>query len=299
MPGLPSWGAIVRVGPLEPLACDQPAILADAVLEQIRPARAGCLAELMQEAGRCVAPARRRDQPFRAVTDGLEHGVAAAQVALGRLTCDRSCDDPGRCSKRLGLGGAPVALVFGVLESDEAPPAALDEDRHGQNRERACECERFTLVLRQVADVAADDVAAAEHLDPAREVGGSVDVCEPGVVDRRIAPAGIPARDPASVRRRLFRSDVLEDVRARDARGLAEDAHQLDDSFVEASLNEKALGGAADGLEDRVAAAQVVLGEESLFACPSAGEDNRELAGDVDQAQTRLRFAPLARTRRC
>ena len=47
-----------RVGPLEPLACDQQTILAKTVFEQIRTARAGRLSELLQEAGRRVAPVR-------------------------------------------------------------------------------------------------------------------------------------------------------------------------------------------------------------------------------------------------
>ena len=92
--------------------------------------------------------------------------------------------------------------------------------------------------------------------------------------------------------------DVLEDVRARDTRGLAEDAHQLDDSLVEASLDEEALGGAADGLEDRVAAAQVVLGEGSLLTCPSAGEDDRKLGGDVHQHRHVVSF-PTCEDSRC
>ena len=145
--------------------------------------------------------------------------------------------------------------MFGVFEADEAPPAALDEDRHRKYGDRAGQFERFALIVGQVTDVAADDVAAAQNLGPAREVRSGLDVRETWVVNGRVGPARCPAGEPASVRGRAVALDVLEDIRARDAGCLAEDAHQLDDPFVEAWLYEEALGGPADGLKDRVPAA--------------------------------------------
>ena len=272
-----------RRGPLEPLACDPPAVCANAVLEQIGAACSGSLAELLQEAGRRIAPARCRDQPLGAVRDRFEHGVPAMQCAFRSLAFDRGSHDSGSRSERIGFGAAPVALGLGVLEADESPPAFVDEDRHGEDRERACEGERLTLLVGHVADVPADDLAAAEHLGPAREMGRRLEVCEPRVVDGRIASARFPAGEPACVRRGEVGADVFEDMCARDACGLAENAHQLDDSFIEASLEEKALGRSAHCLEDRVAAAQVALGKESLLACAGARQDDRELAGDVDE----------------
>ena len=106
-----------------------PAVLADAVLEQIGAARAGRLAELLQEAGRRVAPARGGDELAGAVADGLEDRIAAAQVALGALSADRGGDEAGGGAEGVGLGRAPVALAFAVLEADEPPPDAVDEDR--------------------------------------------------------------------------------------------------------------------------------------------------------------------------
>ena len=214
--------------------------------------------------------------------DGFEHGVAAMQCAFRSVAFDRGSHDPGSRSERVGFGAAPVALVLRVLEADESPPAFVDEDRHGEDRERAREGERLTLLVGQVADVAADDLAAAEYLRPAREVGGWMEVRQPRIVDGRVVSAGFPAGESARVRRRVLRADVLEDVGARDARCLAQNMHQLDDSFIEASLDEKALGGSAHGLEDRVAAAQVALGQESLLARARRREDDRQLAGDVD-----------------
>ena len=85
------------------------------------------------------------------------------------------------------------------------------------------------------------------------------------------------------MRRREARVDVLEDVCARDARRLAENTHQLDDSFIDASLDEEVLGRSAHGLQNRVAAAQVALGKESLLARAGARQDDCELTGDVDE----------------
>ena len=72
-------------------------------------------------------------------------------------------------------------------------------------------------------------------------------------------------------------------MRAGGGDRLSEHAHQIDHRVVEDGLFQEALGGQADRLEDRVAVAQVALGAGSLVASLGVCEDDRELAGDVDE----------------
>ena len=181
------------------------------------------------------------------MADGLEDRVAAMQRLLGPLAAHRGGDQPGGGADRIDLGCAPVALALAVVEVDEAPPAAVDEDRDGQDREPVAELERLALVGGKVADVAREDIAASEHLGPAGEVGGRPMVGEPRVVDRRSASSPGPSRRAGPGEgHRSSRCDVLEHECSAGAGRLTELAHQLDDRLVEVRLREKALGRAAD-----------------------------------------------------
>ena len=118
---------------------------------------------------------------------------------------------------------------------------------------------------------------------------------EPWVVD---GPAPVAGRRPAGSADRAAaparRSEVLEDEGAAGARRLAEHAHEVDHASSRFECGEEALGAAADRLEDRVAVAQVALGQQSLLARSRVREDDRELAGDVDEDRD-LVLAPRAR----
>ena len=172
--------------------------------------------------------------------------------------------------------------MLAVLEPDEAPPGAFDEDRHGHDRERAEQLQHLPLVGRQVADVAADRLARGEDLGPAGEVRCRPEVPEPRIVHHRHLARG-PAGAPDRERRPVLAGDVLEHVGAAGGGRLAEHAHQVDHRLVEDGLLQEVLGGAADGLEDRLTAAQVALGANALLASLGVREHDRELAGDVDE----------------
>ena len=88
------------------------------------------------------------------MADRLQDRVAPAQVALDPLAADPGSDEPRRRAERVGLGRAPVALALAVLEADEAPPAAVDEDGYGDDREHVDELQRLALIGGQLAHVA-------------------------------------------------------------------------------------------------------------------------------------------------
>ena len=280
-------------GPLEPLARGHSAVLADAVLEQIRAARVGGLPELLQEARRRVAPARGGDQLAGAVADGLEDRIPAAKVTLGAVSADPGGDKAGGGAQGVGLGRAPVALAFAVLEADEAPPGAVDEDRHGHDRERVDQLECLALVVGKVAHVAADGLARGKEFCPACKVRSRPEVAEPRVVDIRDL-SGRPAGATDRQRNAAVAGHVLEHERPTRGRRLAQHAHQVHHGVVEDRLPKKVLGGSADRVQDRVTVAQVALGDAPLLAGLGVREDDRELAGDVDEYRD-LVLAPRPR----
>ena len=123
---------------------------------------------------------------------------------------------------------------------------------------------------------------------------------ETRIVDRRMAPADA---QPATGARANGSSpspiDVLEHVGAARA-PVASPRTRISSTIASSSswLLEEVLGGAADRLEDRVAAAQVALGEGARSRAAAPAEHGRELTGDVDQ-DGHLVCVPLARPRCC
>ncbi len=227
------------------------------------------------------------------MADGLQDRVAPAEVVLDPLPADPRRDEPGRRPERVGLRRAPIALVLAVLEADEAPPPAVDEDGYGDNRERVDELQRLALVGGQLAHVAAQRLAAREQARPASEVRCRPEVPQTRVVDHRHV-AGRPGG--AEERERLVASpvDVLEDVGAAGTGRLAERPHQVAHRVVEQRLLEEVLRGVADRLEDRVAAAQVAFRAPALLVRLGVAEHRRQLLGDLGE-HGHLVGVPVAR----
>ena len=173
--------------------------------------------------------------------------------------------------------------LLAVLEADEAPPDTVDEDRHGHQRDRADQLHHLALPVRQLRHVTGDRRARGQELGPAGEVRGGLEMGEPRVVDVRDSVG--PAQPPPAKRHRygVVAGHVLEHERSGRGGRLAEHAHQVDERVVEDRLLEEVLRGPADRLQDRVTVEQVALGLSPLLAGAGAGEDDRELAGDVDE----------------
>ena len=281
--------------PLETLARDSLAVGPETALEQVGPARLGRDPEPLEQVVRRVLPARLGDESAGGMADRLQDRVAPAQVALDPLAADPGSDEPRRRAERVGLGRAPVALALAVLEADEAPPAAVDEDGYGDDREHVDELQRLALIGGQLAHVAAERLARGKQARPAREVRRRPSVSQTRIVDRRHG-AGRPGCTEERERLVAFSVDVLEHVGAARPGRLAEGSHQVAHRVVEQRLLEEVLGRVADRLEDRVAAAEVALRAAALLVRLGAAEHGRELLGHLAE-HGHLVGVPVARPR--
>ena len=165
-----------------------------------------------------------------------------SRSARSRLT--PAATSPAAARRASVSADAPVALALAVLEADEAPPGAVDEDRHGQDRERVDQLERLALVGGQVADV------AAERLRPRRASSAQRGKCGAGrrcpsrgsSIVRHLAGGPAGAADRAAARRRRrrrsrTRNAPLAPVASPSTR--IRSHHRV----VEDRLREKVLGG--------------------------------------------------------
>ena len=144
------------------------------------------------------------------------------------------------------------------------------------------ELQDLALVVGQVAQLLLIGLAAVQQSPPSAESVVRAGVAEPRVVDvgsQPVCPAGAPGCHAARDRRRR-RS------RRRSAacgRGLAQHTHQIDHRLVDARLTRKR---SAEPLTASRIASRLRRSRSArapLLAGPGVREDDRELAGDVDE----------------
>ena len=100
------------------------------------------------------------DRVERRVEDGAQLLLVLAQHGLGALAADRGSEQARRRPQRVELGRAPGALRHAVVEADEAPPVAVDEDRHRRDREDVLRVEDLALAVGEVAHLAGEELVA-------------------------------------------------------------------------------------------------------------------------------------------
>ena len=235
------------------------------------------------------------DRVERGVEDGAQLLLVLAQDELGAFPLDRRLDQARRGPESVRLGRAPFSLRDAVVEPDEAPPVAEHEDRHGHERPDPLRLEQLVGFCRQVGDVRHEDLVPRRTLCEFRQA----DLVEAHVLHRLVGELrGDAGRDPLEAlgtRQPAVGADAgLEEVRTAGLRCLAELAEERRCGSAPGRLRNEPLGCVADRLEDRVAAAQIAFGLRALFASARVGEDDCELAGDVDE-ERHLVLAPETR----
>ena len=201
------------------------------------------------------------DRVERGVEDRAQLLLVLAQNRLGALADDRRRHEARSRTERVQLGGAPLALRDAVVEADEAPPAAVDVDRDGGDRADALRLEDRALALREVADVAGEDlVPERDRLEPGEPDLLVAHVLRPLVLELRRDPVRDPLEALAREELAVGALVVLEQVRAARAGGDAEALEQPVRTVAPVGRCDEQLGRMADGLEDRVAAMKCPLG---------------------------------------
>ena len=104
------------------------------------------------------------DRVERRVEDGAQLLLVLAQNGLGALALERGGDQAGGRPQRVELGRAPAPLGHAVVEADEAPPLAVDEDRDGRDRDDPLRVEHDPLVGEEVAHLAGEQLVALSEL---------------------------------------------------------------------------------------------------------------------------------------
>ncbi len=122
--------------PFGTLARDDAPVGGDAVLEEVRPARADRVAELLEHVRSSLAPGRLEQQTLGAAAHGLEDRVAPAQVALDPLAldaCRRAREDHrelvGDLAERASLEARPAPRPR-CVEAEHAGERSLPPQRH-------------------------------------------------------------------------------------------------------------------------------------------------------------------------
>ena len=163
------------------------------------------------------------DRVERGVEDRAELLLVLAKRDLGALPLDRGGNEARCGAKRVGLGRAPLPLGDAVVEADEAPPLAADEDRHGHQRLDLLTLEEGALAGGQVLDRAGEELVPGARLREALQA----DLVEAHVLHSSFSSSGAIAgrrpleplsRDPPAV----GGDAVLEEIRTTRARALAE-----------------------------------------------------------------------------
>ena len=184
-------------------------------------------------------------------------------------------EHPGRGAERVELEHRPLALIDAVVEADECPPVAVDEDREDGDRSDVLLDELDALFLRELADDAVHGRARQHQFDPPGEARvGQRRPAEGRVPElrghARRAPLGELGR-PISV----LRCVDLDEVRAAHARRHAEVHQDVVDRVPPIGGEEKSLGRVGDGCEHGVARehGRFMLRRSSHAYPPKAGCD--------------------------
>ncbi len=144
------------------------------------------------------------DRIERRVEDGAQLLLVLAQHGLGAFAANRRREQARRRPECIELGRAPGSLRHAVVEADEAPPGAVDEDRDRRDREDVLRVENASLLGGEVAHLAGEELVALPDPGETRKPDFvEAHVLHQRVVELRCDSVGDPfealARDPLAV----------------------------------------------------------------------------------------------------